>query len=100
PLIAPALLAQVAQLLATHADAAIATACHAIHDAAELFNPNVVKVVSDAAGYAHYFSRAPIPFARDLWARGAGQDGLGNERSLPPAAYFRHIGLYAYRVAF
>ena len=93
PLVPPALLAQVAQLLHERAEAAIATACHAIHDVAEVLSPNVVKVTFDRRGYAHYFSRAPIPFARDLWARGA--TGLPAQD-----AYFRHIGLYAYRAGF
>ena len=71
PLIDPAIVAAVAQALAADGEAAIATAAHAIHDPAEVFNPNVVKVVCDAAGRALYFSRAPIPWARDAWG-GAG----------------------------
>ena len=93
PLIPPALIRSVAQSLATHKDAAIATACHAIQSAAEFTNPNVVKVVLDNAGYALYFSRAPIPYARDVFATGITQ--------LPariPA--YRHLGIYAYRCAF
>jgi 3-deoxy-manno-octulosonate cytidylyltransferase (CMP-KDO synthetase) len=61
PLIAPELVARMAALLASRPEAAIATACHPIHDPAEAFNPNVVKVVLDRAGFALYFSRAPIP---------------------------------------
>ena len=49
PLLEPALIRAVAELLAAHADAAIATACHPIDDAEEAFNPNVVKVVLDRA---------------------------------------------------
>jgi 3-deoxy-manno-octulosonate cytidylyltransferase (CMP-KDO synthetase) len=70
PLIAPALIRQVAASLAAHRDAQIATACHPLHDARDLANPNIVKVVLDNAGYALYFSRAPIPYARDAFARG------------------------------
>jgi len=93
PLIAPALIHVVAQTLADKPDAAIATAAHAIGDAAEFFNPNVVKVVCDGAGFAQYFSRAPIPFAREAFAR---------TRDSLPAEFpaLRHIGIYAYRVAF
>lgn len=93
PLIAPALIRVVAQTLADKPDAAIATAAHAIGDAAEFFNPNVVKVVCDGAGFAQYFSRAPIPFAREAFAR---------TRDSLPAEFpaLRHIGIYAYRVAF
>jgi 3-deoxy-manno-octulosonate cytidylyltransferase (CMP-KDO synthetase) len=93
PLLAPALIARVAALLASRPDAAIATACHPIEDAAEAFNPNVVKVVLDARGHALYFSRATIPWARDAFAGG----GERLPRDLP---IYRHYGLYAYRVAF
>ena len=93
PLIAPALIRAVAELLAAHPDAAIATACHPITDPAEAFNPNVVKVVLDARRQALYFSRATIPWARDAFAGGAARlpDGL---------PLYRHFGLYAYRVGF
>ena len=71
----------------------MATACHAIVDAAEAFNPNVVKVVLDANGYALYFSRATIPWARDAFAK---------TRDTLPEGYVihRHYGLYAYRASF
>ena len=83
PLIAPALIREVAQLLAARRAAAMATACHAIHDGATAANPNVVKVVLDAQGYALYFSRAEIPYLRE-----------------PGTPTYRHAGIYAYRVRF
>jgi 3-deoxy-manno-octulosonate cytidylyltransferase (CMP-KDO synthetase) len=93
PLIDPALIRQMAATLAAKPDASIATACHVIDDAAEARNPNVVKVVCDAAGNALYFSRATIPWARDAFAR--------DPRVLPAGMpIYRHYGLYAYRVAF
>lgn len=93
PLIDPALIAAVANALADDADAAIATAAHPIHAADEMFNPNVVKVVCDARERAMYFSRAPIPWARDAWA--------DTRQVLPPELpVLRHVGLYAYRVGF
>ena len=98
PLLAPALVARMAALLASRPEAAIATACHPIHDAAEAFNPNVVKVVLDRAGFALYFSRATIPWAREAFAparAGAPPDHL--PEGLP---IYRHYGLYAYRAAF
>jgi 3-deoxy-manno-octulosonate cytidylyltransferase (CMP-KDO synthetase) len=98
PLLAPALVARMAALLASRPEAAIATACHPIHDPAEAFNPNVVKVVLDRAGFALYFSRATIPWARDAFAAspaGAPPDHL--PEGLP---IYRHYGLYAYRAAF
>jgi 3-deoxy-manno-octulosonate cytidylyltransferase (CMP-KDO synthetase) len=93
PLLAPLLIRAVADLLAAHPDAAIATACHPIGDAAEAFNPNVVKVVLDANRNALYFSRATIPWARDAFASARAAIPLG----LP---LYRHYGLYAYRVDF
>jgi 3-deoxy-manno-octulosonate cytidylyltransferase (CMP-KDO synthetase) len=93
PLIAPKLVREVACNLAGHVDASIATACHVMTEKSEMFNPNVVKVVTDRHGYALYFSRAPIPWARDAFA--VGGDTLPDD--LP---VYRHIGLYAYRARF
>jgi 3-deoxy-manno-octulosonate cytidylyltransferase (CMP-KDO synthetase) len=94
PLIAPELIAQTAQRLAA-SGADIATVAHPVEDAADFFNPNVVKVVCRADGDALYFSRAPIPYARDHFAREGGGGTL-------PAAFpaLRHVGLYAYRARF
>jgi 3-deoxy-manno-octulosonate cytidylyltransferase (CMP-KDO synthetase) len=95
PLIDPALIRATAELLHRRPAAAMATVCHPIRDPDEVFNPNVVKVVLDRAGYALYFSRAPIPWARDAWA------AVPAPAPLPPGLpVFRHIGLYAYRVDF
>ncbi|KPP98910.1 3-deoxy-manno-octulosonate cytidylyltransferase [Marinobacter sp. HL-58] len=94
PLIPPELIDQVAANLEAHPDAAIATLCEPIPDATSVFNPNVVKVVFDHRGMAHYFSRAPIPWARDAWHTPEG------DRSLPEGVgYYRHIGIYGYRVS-
>ena len=93
PLIDPAIVRGVANCLSANSQAACATAAHAIASAEEFFNPNVVKVVIDAHGLARYFSRAPIPWARDAFA--------SNKSALPkefPAR--RHIGIYAYRAGF
>ncbi len=93
PRIPAILVRSVAEQLASHGDAAIATACHPITSAAEMFDPNAVKVVIDQNGYALYFSRAPIPYARDAFR---------TERSALPAGLpaYRHLGLYAYRCSF
>lgn len=93
PLLPPQVIDAVAAALDQHADCEIATAAHPITDAAEFFNPNVVKVVTDREGRALYFSRAPIPWARDAFA--ASRDTLPVE--LPTR---RHVGIYAYRVRF
>ncbi|HUP97971.1 MAG TPA: 3-deoxy-manno-octulosonate cytidylyltransferase [Usitatibacter sp.] len=93
PLIDAALIRKVAAELALRPNASISTAAHPIASAAEFFDPNVVKVVIDTSGYAQYFSRAPIPYARDEFAN--------SRASLPeglPA--LRHIGIYAYRVSY
>lgn len=87
PLMPSALIRQCAELLAHDADAQLATLCHPLHSLEEWLNPNVVKLVKDHRDHALYFSRAPIPWKRD----GAPQ--------LPAGLAFRHIGLYAYRVA-
>lgn len=93
PLIEPELIRVTAERLAARPEVAMATVCHPLTDAAEVFNPNVVKVVLDARDDALLFSRAPIPWARDAWAVG--------ERVIPvDLPVFRHVGLYAYRVGF
>ncbi|MEO7495185.1 MAG: 3-deoxy-manno-octulosonate cytidylyltransferase [Massilia sp.] len=87
PLIDPSLLAACAARIG--ADVPMATCAHPITDAAEAFNPNVVKVVLDRAGRALYFSRAVIPWHRDAFAQ--------STATLPPGYVpLRHIGLYAY----
>lgn len=93
PLLDPELVNRVAQALEEDGGAALATASHPIREVREFFNPNVVKVVTGADGRALYFSRAPIPWARDAFA---------TDRDALPAGFApqRHIGLYAYRVGF
>ena len=92
PLIDPALIREAARQLVLHDDAVMATLAHPIHDHADFINPNVVKVVPDEAGYALYFSRAPIPWPRDAFSA----------RQPMPHEFgaLRHIGLYAYRAGF
>jgi 3-deoxy-manno-octulosonate cytidylyltransferase (CMP-KDO synthetase) len=92
PLIDSALVQAVAAALVAQPDAAMGTAAHAIDNAADFANPNVVKVVLDAKGLALYFSRAPIAWWRDGFASGI--------HALPHPAPLRHIGIYAYRVGF
>lgn len=93
PLMPPQLVAAVARNLHERRGADMATMCVPIIRAEELFNPNVVKVVRDAHDIALYFSRAPIPWQRDAFAAQPNQ--------LPESpAYFRHLGLYAYRAGF
>jgi 3-deoxy-manno-octulosonate cytidylyltransferase (CMP-KDO synthetase) len=93
PRIAPGLVREVARTLTDHLRADMSTACHALQSVRELFDPNCVKVVLDHAGDAMYFSRAPIPWAREAFA---------HDRSVLPAGLpvYRHIGIYAYRCGF
>ncbi|GGD91089.1 3-deoxy-manno-octulosonate cytidylyltransferase [Caballeronia grimmiae] len=100
PLIDPQLVRDVAAHLAAHRECAIATAAHRIHDPADVFNPNVVKVVLDANSVALYFSRAPIPWSRDAWQ--LQWPDVAALSALPAVSenVLRHIGLYAYRAKF
>lgn len=86
PLIPPGAINQVAESLERKHAAGIASLFETIQTEAEFHNPNVVKVVTDLEGYALYFSRAAIPFTRELSERGVASLGK------------RHIGIYAYRV--
>ena len=95
PLVPPSLLRDVATDLANHPEADMATLVTPLDSGADLADPNVVKVVTDAAGYALYFSRAPVPWDRDRFAAAGGPAAAG-----PGAAHQRHVGLYAYRAGF
>jgi len=92
PLAPPSGIRAVAEAL-VDSRAPMATLATPITDVASLFDPNCVKLVRDAAGHALYFSRAPIPWARDEFAQGRDElpDGL---------PFLRHIGIYAYRAGF
>jgi len=93
PLIDPSLIDAVADTLAAHPEAPMSTAVHAIDEPADFVNPNVVKAVLDARGFAMYFSRAPIPWWRD----GSSQGGV---IAIPTPSPLRHIGIYGYRAGF
>lgn len=83
---------EVARALAEN-DAPMATLATPIDSVHELFDPNVVKLVRMATGRAMYFSRAPLPWARDGFA--------ASRESLPAdVPFLRHIGIYAYRAGF
>jgi 3-deoxy-manno-octulosonate cytidylyltransferase (CMP-KDO synthetase) len=86
PLIPPDLITDVAKTLSQHLQASIATTALAIHDPAEINNPNVVKVVMSQSHQALYFSRSAIPFTRNPEQH--------------QAQCYRHIGMYAYRASF
>ena len=91
PLLPPALIRQVATNVAVRSGADAATLCEPITTVDEVFDPNVVKVVRDRAGFALYFSRAPIAWRRDAFPR---RDGWR------AGDHYRHLGLYAYRAGY
>lgn len=91
PLTPPSILRQVALNLADHPKAGIATLSTPIQSARDVQDPNIVKVVTDAEGYALYFSRSPIPYQRDT------ANQISDEQA---RNYRRHLGIYAYRVSF
>jgi 3-deoxy-manno-octulosonate cytidylyltransferase (CMP-KDO synthetase) len=91
PLIPPELISKTASSLIGQNIAQVASLCAPIDDAEEVFNPNAVKVVRDARDYALYFSRAPIPWDRDVFPT----NNLGAKK-----IHFRHIGIYSYTVGF
>lgn len=92
PLIPPAVIDQVAANLARAKEASVATLCEPITSIEDFMNPNIVKTLANEQGMAVYFSRAPIPWPRDAFAK---------EPKQLPADFKgrRHIGIYAYRVA-
>ncbi len=92
PLIDPQLVRRCASLLLERDDCVMSTVAHAIDSLADLHNPNIVKVVLDAADRALYFSRAPLPWWRDGQAAGTS--------ALPQPPPLRHVGLYGYRAGF
>jgi 3-deoxy-manno-octulosonate cytidylyltransferase (CMP-KDO synthetase) len=93
PLIPPGVIDQVALNLAGHTEAGIATLCEPITGLRELLDPNVVKVVFGEDGMALYFSRATVPWPRDQFKDGA--------LAMPTQGdWYRHIGIYAYRIRF
>ncbi len=104
PLMDPQLVHSVAAMLAARPGASMATAAHAIDSLEDFHNPNIVKLVLDAQGCASYFSRAPIPCARDLngtaWWSGTATQTQPRVSSLVGFAPLRHVGIYSYRAGF
>lgn len=90
PMIPPVIIRQVADNLA-QSSAGMATLAVPITTAEEAFNPNAVKVVRDANGYALYFSRATIPWDRERFS--TSRETIGDH-------FLRHIGIYGYRAGF
>ncbi len=86
PMIRPEHLNQVANQF-RNGQTDIATLVHPISSRSELFDPNVVKVVTDNKKQALYFSRHPIPFLRNE----------PQEKWPEKATYYKHIGIYGYR---
>jgi len=92
PLIDPSMIDQAIEPLISNCAIDMGTLMVAIDDVEEFLNPNVVKVVTDQAGLALYFSRAPIPCVRD--------QVLSASNNCMPRGAHKHIGLYVYRREF
>lgn len=93
PLIPQSLIELTAQGLINNPEAGMSSICTPIQDSADVFNPNIVKVVLNKENFALYFSRASIPWDRDQYA----QDTTQKTVKMP---VYRHIGMYGYRVSF
>ena len=85
PLLHPSMIDDVAGAILKDKTLVMATLCHKISNAAQIHDPNVVKVVFDRNGLALYFSRSPIPYER-----------MGSDDKLQVIDYYKHIGIYAY----
>ncbi len=94
PFISAEYICQVAYSLATQTSANIATLATPIHTISDIFNPNIVKVVTNQQGYGLYFSRAAIPWDREQFSQ------ISAQFPIETSPYLRHIGLYAYRQFF
>ena len=90
PMIPPIVINQVAENLAARPEYSISTLQEKISELSDVMDPNVVKTAMDQSGAALYFSRAPIPYGRDCFP----------EKFPEGIDYYRHIGIYGYRVKF
>lgn len=93
PFISPDVIDSAVEPLLSDSALEMSTTCEPLVDPQDLLNPNVVKVVTDAQGYALYFSRAPIPFPRDAYI----STGSLETAYLQSGHFRRHTGLYVYR---
>jgi 3-deoxy-manno-octulosonate cytidylyltransferase (CMP-KDO synthetase) len=100
PLIEPEIIKNVANNLAEHQKASIATVATPITVSEEFYNPNVVKVVMDSDNCALYFSRAPIPWPRDFYIGKEFSELKSLELPQTDITFYRHIGIYAYSAEF
>ena len=97
PMMPPEVIKFIAKL-ANNTSAKISTLATPISEFKDIFNPNIVKVVMDSEGKAHYFSRAPIPWDRDEFNTIDKQSTKQSEKQSSTPRY-RHLGMYAYRVS-
>ncbi|MBI5098172.1 MAG: 3-deoxy-manno-octulosonate cytidylyltransferase [Nitrospirae bacterium] len=103
PFIMPEMVDEVVELLYNDDKVSISTLAKKITDMHEILSPNVVKVVMDNEGFAMYFSRAPIPFYRDVWETKKQESGVRSQESgekdseIRNIFCYKHIGIYGYR---
>lgn len=100
PLIDPCTIDDAVELLSKDSEAGMSTLKAPIHELEDIWNPNVVKVLTDQCGYAIYFSRAPIPYPRVKEMTGSSIQEILRKHPRLAKHFFRHIGLYAYRSEF
>lgn len=99
PLLPSVLIDQAADCLSESLACDAATLCTPLVSVDELFDPDTVKVVRNSKGEALYFSRAPIPWARDAMAKThAKATDIAELPATVGAGCMRHIGIYAYRI--
>lgn len=100
PFIEPSTIESALQPLLDDPSIVMATTCEPLTSAADILNPNVVKVVTDQAGFALYFSRQPLPFPRaEVLVHGSLEAALHAQPELL-YCYAKHTGMYVYRRAF
>ncbi len=100
PTISPRTIEAAVDALVNDNSADMATTCESIDSGEDLMNANIVKVVTNDAGYAVYFSRSPIPYPRDAALKHAGADKALREETDLLSLFRKHTGLYVYRREF
>jgi 3-deoxy-manno-octulosonate cytidylyltransferase (CMP-KDO synthetase) len=100
PCIAPEAIDALVQPLRDDATILMSTLAHPLRGVEQLLTPNVNKVVVDRAGYALYFSRAPIPYDRSAWPQAPHLMAQAGQTPTVPPSCLKHLGLYAYRRTF
>jgi 3-deoxy-manno-octulosonate cytidylyltransferase (CMP-KDO synthetase) len=100
PMISPETIDLAVRALAEDESIDVATTCEPIDNVDDVINPNVVKVVTSADGFAIYFSRSPIPYLRAEALAGGGLEAALEQKPELLKLFKKHTGLYVYRREF